>query len=46
MNIWMYFQNTSKCLWHGDDTGVGLFIANGVGHQLLDGLISEPCQLS
>ena len=36
----VYVQDTSESLRHGDDTGAGVFVKNGVGHELLDGLVS------
>lgn len=40
MSMRVYVQDASESLRHGDDTGAGVFVKNGVGHELLDGLVS------
>lgn len=45
MSMRVYVQDTSKSLRHGDDAWAGVFVANRIGHELLDGLVSEPCQV-
>ncbi len=42
----MLVHNTPKRLWDHNDSGTGVGIADGFGHQLLDGLISKAGQIT
>jgi hypothetical protein len=46
MDVWMLLNEAPKCLGHSDDTGTGLRVSDGFDHQLFDGLIGEPGQIS
>jgi len=41
MDMWVWVDETSKGLRHGDHTGPSLLVVDGFCHQLLEGLIGE-----
>lgn len=46
MGVRVLTDRSSKTLGDGDDTGTSLWVADGLTHQLLDGLIAEPSHIS
>jgi hypothetical protein len=43
MGVWI--DETSKSLRHGDHTGPSLFVVDGFGHQLVEGLIGQTSEV-
>jgi hypothetical protein len=45
MDMWVWVDETSKGLRHGDHSGPNLLVIDGLAHQLVDGLIGQTSKI-
>jgi hypothetical protein len=45
MEMWVWVDETSEALRHGDDSGSSVLVVDGLRHQLVNGLIGEPSEI-